>query len=122
MKNCDYKRISMDKKNKIDELENKLRAELEHWINSLPHYSNMQLIYSLPHYSNMHLILEQYSKEYLQRVNVINNISINAEKADPELITFLLNENNALDLLLKIKNCNAGDLFKHSVNLKFYQK
>lgn len=110
MKNCDYKRISMDIKNKIDELENKLRAELEHWINSLPHYSNMQLI------------LEQYSKAYLQRVNVINNISINAEKADPELITFLLNENNALDLLLKIKNCNAGDLFKHSVNLKFYQK
>lgn len=94
----------MDKKNKIDELENKLRAELEHWINSLPHYSNMQLIYSLPHYSDMHLILEQYSKAYLQRVNVINNISINAEKADPELITFLLNENNALDLLLKIKN------------------
>lgn len=110
MKNCDYKRISMDKKNKIDELENKLKAELEHWINSLPHYSDM------------HLILEQYSKAYLQRVNVINNISINAEKADPELITFLLNENNALDLLLKIKNCNAGDLFKHSVNLKFYQK
>ena len=103
----------MDIKNKIDELENKLRAELEHWINSLPHYSNM------------HLILEQYSKAYLQRVNVINNISINAEKADPELITFLLNDKYTVMKaipLLKIKNCNAGDLFKHSVNLKFYQK
>ena len=110
MKNCDYKRISMDIKNKIDELENKLRAELERWINSLPPYSNMQLI------------LEQYSKAYLQRVNVINNISINAEKADPEFITFLLNENNALDLLLKIKNCNVSDLYKPSVNLKYYQK
>ena len=110
LKNCDYKRISMDIKNKIDELENKLSAELEHWINSLPHYSNMQLI------------LEQYSKAYLQRVNVINKISINAEKADPEFITFLLNENNALDLLLKIKNCNVSDLYKPSVNLKYYQK
>lgn len=55
-------------------------------------------------------------------MNVINNISINAEKADPEFITFLLNENNALDLLLKIKNCNVSDLYKPSVNLKYYQK
>ena len=68
------------------------------------------------------MLLNTVPKSYLQRVNVINNISINAEKADPEFITFLLNENNALDLLLKIKNCNVSDLYKPSVNLKYYQK
>lgn len=95
--------------NNAEELKNKLKEELRHWTNNLPHYSNMQLI------------LEQYAEPYLQRTNIIKNIENNAETIKPEIITFLLHENNALDLLLKIKYCNLNDLYKKYSSLKYHK-
>lgn len=80
----------MQKKNDIiDELFKKLQLELKFWTENLPHYSSMNTI------------LEQYAVQYINRVNIINNIKIKGHGIKKEMLIYLLGLDNALDYLVK---------------------
>lgn len=83
----------MSQENLVDEVLKKLKCELKMWTARLPHYNDM------------YLILDQYAREYIDMVDVINNIESKGDEIDKDILRFLIKEDNVLEFITK-KNLN----------------
>lgn len=81
----------MSQENLVDELIGKLKDELKAWTARLPHYTSMYLIF------------DQYARQYVNMVDVIDNIKKNGDEVDKDILRFLLKEDNVLEFLIKSK-------------------
>lgn len=81
----------MSQENLVDEVVKKLNNELKLWTARLPHYNDM------------YLILDQYAREYIDRVDVIDNIESKGDKIDKDILRFLIKKDNILESIIKNK-------------------